>query len=112
MATLAVNKLSKDGAITIVAAAVGGDDFPAIPGNILYLQNIHASLSRTVTIAAVNTPIETPQAGSVTVSDISIVVPPATVRIAHVPPAYVADNAVAMTYSDEADLFVGVAYVG
>lgn len=112
MAELVIQTIDREGGITQAAAAVAGDTFQGHPGNVVFVTNADGAVTRTITIAAVNDPLSTPQAGNVDLPDIAIVVGISSSDLFHVPPAYVSAGVVSMTYDDESDLTIGVGVLG
>lgn len=112
MATLTVQKVTKAGAaLTYSAVAAGGDSYPYVPNSFIHVRNGHISQTRTVTIAAVTTPVINNIAGSLTVPNISVEIAAASDRLITVPPTHIAaGGTVSMTYSNSgADITVAIA---
>lgn len=114
MAELLLQKVSKAGtAITYVAAATDGDFFKAVPGAIVHFKNAHATLTRSIGIAAVTSSLATEEAGLITLPGLVIVVPALGERMFTVPPAYYSGGGVVtMIYTLNQDLTVAVLYAG
>jgi len=112
MAELAIQIIDREGGISQAAASAGGDTFKGHPGNVVYVTNANGAATRTVTVVAVNDPLNTPQAGDIDLPDIAVVVGISSSDLFHVPPAYVNNGVVSMTYDDEADLTIGVGVLG
>lgn len=112
MAELAIQIIDREGGISQAAASAGGDTFKGHPGNVVFVTNADGVATRTITIIAVNDPLNTPQAGEIDLPDIAVVIGISSSDLFHVPPAYVSNGTVSLTYDDETDLTIGVAVVG
>jgi hypothetical protein len=109
MAVLTVQQIARTGldATTLAAAAAGGDSFANDGKRFLRVKNGHATLSRTVTIAA-QIPVGAVPQGAVK-TDLAVVVPALKeYLIGPFDPAGFndANGRVVVTYSTEADLTV------
>lgn len=108
MAVLSVQAISKAGVTpTLATAASGGDSFPNNGRVMVWLQNNHASASRTVTFVTPVTP------GGLALADKTVTIAAAddNAFICDLDPAIYNDSngRVSMTYSDSgADIKVGV----
>lgn len=116
MAELAIQEFDRTGAITLSAAASAGDTFKGVPGNIIVARNADSSTA-TITITAVNDPLNTVEAGSLDIPNITVVVPAVSgavsgVKVIHVPSAYVSAGVVSMTYDSVTALTIGVGVNG
>lgn len=113
MAKISHQKVDKSGSVkTYSTAAAGGDTFDSFNGIFVNIKNGHASVARTVTIAAVDDPIITTEAGSLAVPDVSVNVPALGDAVFSVPQSHLSAGGLAsMTYDDEADLTVAVFHV-
>ena len=113
MAKLANQTIDKsDKTPSFSAAAAAGDTFDSFAGVFVEAKNANVGVTRTITISAVTDPIVTPEAGSLVVPDIVIVVPISGEKRFAVPPSHLSVAALAsMTYSDEADLTLAVMHV-
>lgn len=110
MALLTTQVLSRSGIVpSFAAAAAGGDTFAC--GNDMrdYVEVKNASgASITVTVAAVQTSLNTGIAGTVTIPNISVAVAAGAQRkIGPFPAAYINNGIVSMTYSAVTSVTVG-----
>ena len=114
MAVIAKQVIDKSGSVkTYVSAATAGDSFLSFPGALVHFKNAHATVARTVTIAAITDPLSTTEAGSVPVADVTVTVPAVGDAFVAVPGAFQSTGgSVAMTYDVETDLTLAVLYVG
>ena len=106
MATLTVQDSPEAGGVTMAAAASGGDVFPNDGKTLLVVLNVHASLSRTVTVTAQDTTATVPGFGACTKADAVQAVETATLDVMGPFPTTAFNNSSAqavVTYSDSAD---------
>ena len=110
MAKIASQKVDKSGSVkTYATASFGGDTFDSFPGVFVHVKNAHASVARTLTVVAVDDPLITPEAGSLTVPDITVNVPAVGDAVFAVPASHMTNaGLVIMAYDDEADLTLAV----
>jgi len=113
MAAIALQEVNKSGAVlTYTAAAAAGDTYEGLTGCFIHAHNSHASVTRTITIAAVTDPLITAEAGSIDIADIAVTIAAITNRFISVPPTHISpDGSVAMTYDDETNLSIAVLHV-
>ena len=112
MAKLTAQKIDKSGSVkTYATAAAAGDTFDSFDGILIHAKNVNVG-SRTITIAAVDDPIITPEAGSLVVPDVVVTVPATGDAVFAVPASHLSNAGLAsMTYDDETDLTLAVFYV-
>jgi len=115
MALIATQDITKAGAaMTYTAAAAAGDTFTNGPDIAVHVLNANISVSRTLTIAVVNTPLSTAESEDITISNmvLTITAYAATGQLGTwftVPATHTAaGNIVTMTYDDETDLTVAI----
>lgn len=110
MAKIAIQNVNKsDQALTYSVASAGGDTFDTFDGVFVNAKNANVGSTRTITIAAVDDPIITPEAGSLAVPDVVIIIPIEDDRLFAVPPSHISvAGLVSMTYDDEADITIAI----
>ena len=113
MALLTTQKLTKAGGLSYAAATAAGDTVDADgAGLIVHARNAHATIVRTITIAAVTDPIDTAQAGSLAVPDIVIVVAALSDDMFTIPQSHISAGMASTTYDTEADLTLAALRAG
>ena len=110
MAKIVIQNVNKsDQALTYAVASAGGDTFDTFDGVYVHAKNANVGSTRIITIAAVDDPISTPEAGSLAVPDIVITIPTEDDRMFAVPPSHLSVAGLAsMTYDDEADITIAI----